>query len=65
MTVDRVYDCGTHHICRPSELRSELLAESLADDWEDAKLEWTLERAVLEPHWSNCLCGHGINQKCY
>ena len=63
--MDRPYDPDTHYSCRHGDLRAELIAQSLAEDWEAAKLEWTLEGAVLEPHWSSCLCGHGIKQKCY
>ena len=63
--MNRPYDPERHYSCRHGELRAELVAQSLAEDWENAKLEWTLERAVLEPGWSSCLCGHGIKQKCY
>ena len=63
--MNRPYDPERHYSCRHGELRCELIAQSLAEDWEAAKLEWTLERAVLEPGWSSCLCGHGIKQKCY
>ena len=63
--MNRPYDPERHYSCRHGDLRAELIAQSLAEDWEAAKLEWTLEGAVLEPNWSNCLCGHGIKQKCY
>ena len=46
-------------------MQKELLADSRASAWDEAKLEWRIEKAVLEPDWSNCLCGHGIKQKCY
>ena len=65
MAVCRVYDANTHYNCHPEQMRKELLSASKASTWEDAKLEWTIEKAVLEPDWSNCLCGHGIKQKCY
>ena len=65
MSICRVYDANTHYNCHPEQIRAELLAASKATSWEEAKLEWTLEKAVLEPAWSNCLCGHGIKQKCY
>ena len=65
MAVCRAYDATTHYNCHPEQMRKELLSASKASTWEDAKLEWTIEKAVLEPDWSNCLCGHGIKQKCY
>jgi len=63
--VYRVYDSNTHYNCHPEQIRKELLADSRASAWDEAKLEWRIEKAVLEPDWSNCLCGHGIKQKCY
>ena len=65
MSICRDYDANTHYNCHPERIRAELLAASKATSWEDAKLEWTIEKAVLESDWSNCLCGHGIKQKCY
>ena len=65
MTICRDYDANKHYTCDPKEMHKELLAASKASTWDDAKLEWTIEKAVLEPDWSNCLCGHGIKQKCY
>ena len=65
MAVCRVYDPNTHYNCDHKKMQQELLADSRASTWDEAKLEWRIEKAVLEPDWSNCLCGHGIKQKCY
>lgn len=48
----------------PSRLREEILARSVADTWDAAKLEWALSNVFLSDTLGTCLCGHPITKHC-
>lgn len=53
----------THH---EYKLSQEIVARSVADNWESAKLEWELEDIYHEEEPDTCLCSHfPINELCY
>lgn len=47
------------------KLAQEIVARSVADDWDRARLEWTLVEVYREDEAETCLCGHyPINELC-
>jgi hypothetical protein len=55
----------TRHHCHDRELlKQELLKFSAAKVWEDAKLEWICDDVYWQEHFTHCLCGHGIKERC-
>ena len=62
--MERPYNPDTHHSHDHMLLRQELLALSSAQEWDVAKLEWTFVEAYEDEPWANCLCGHGIKERC-
>lgn len=48
------------------KLSGEIIALSVADTWDRARLEWKLEDIYQEEEPDTCLCGHfPINELCY
>jgi len=40
------------------KLISEIISRSVADQWEEAKQEWTLKQIYMADEPETCLCGH-------
>ena len=40
------------------KLISEIISRSVADQWEEAKQEWTLKQIYMADEPEICLCGH-------
>jgi hypothetical protein len=53
--------CNSHD---KNLLIQSLLSMGHARDWETARLEWSFYDAYLQPTYTNCLCGHGIKERC-
>src|SRR4051794_24464560 len=45
-------------------LTREILAQSEATSWPNAKLEWRLERIYKGDQPGHCICGHPITKHC-
>lgn len=51
---------------QPNDYRlpESIVARSVADNWQAAKLEWTLDRIYKSDSTDRCLCGHVIRECC-
>lgn len=47
------------------KLKVHILERSIADNFNDAKLEWVLDRIMLTTSFGRCPCGKQIKEHCY
>jgi hypothetical protein len=62
--VEPSYDPARDHSHDRELLLRELLSQSHASSWDEARLEWSFFDAYKSASPTHCLCGHGIQERC-
>jgi hypothetical protein len=62
--VEPPYDPARGHSHDRELLLHELLSQSHASNWDEARPEWSFFDAYEAPTLTHCLCGHGIKERC-